>query len=198
MGMTVNTDKAKIMIIKSKKDTYANFVYDNSNFEEVFSYKYLGIDIHHKLNLNYSIKKRINGGWKAYFGLENNCKETNLVMWYKKKLLFETLVNPAILYGCEVWGCSISRESWRNIEQIQKFFITYNLKIKNNTPYPIVLIKVSLSHIESLAMTRLLLYKHQINNMGDHILPKIYLNSIQNQLRLKRGWYKDTRAWLNN
>jgi len=49
MGMTVNIDKTKIMIIKFK-DTYANFVYDNSNLEEVSSYKYLGIDIHHKLN----------------------------------------------------------------------------------------------------------------------------------------------------
>ena len=56
MGMTVNTDKTKVMIIKSKKDTYANFVYDNSNLEEVSSYKYLGIDIHHKLNWNYSIE----------------------------------------------------------------------------------------------------------------------------------------------
>ena len=76
--MTVNIDKTKVMIIKSKKDTYANFVYDNNNLEEVSSYKYLWIDIHHKLNRNYSIAKRINGGWKAYFGLENNCKVENL------------------------------------------------------------------------------------------------------------------------
>ena len=74
MGMTVNTDKTKVMIIKSKKDTYANFMYDNSNLEEVSSYKYLGIDTHHKLKSNYNIEKIINGGWKAYFGLENNCK----------------------------------------------------------------------------------------------------------------------------
>ena len=99
------------MIIKSKKDTYANFVYDNSNLEEVSFYNYLGIDIHHKLNWNYNIKKRINGGWKAYFGLENSCKEANLVMWDKNKLLFETLVTHIILYGCELWGCNISRES---------------------------------------------------------------------------------------
>ena len=84
-------------------------MYDNSNLEEVSSYKYLGIDIHHKLNWNYSIEKMINGGWEAYFGLENNCKASNLVMWDKKKLLFENLVTPVILYGCEVWGCSISR-----------------------------------------------------------------------------------------
>ena len=47
------------------------FFYDNNSLEEVPSYKYLGIDIHHKLNWNYSIEKRINGGWKAYYGLEN-------------------------------------------------------------------------------------------------------------------------------
>ena len=111
--MNVNTNKTKIMIIKSKKDTYENFIYDNRNLEEVTSYKYLRIDIHHNLNLKYSIEKRINGGWKSYFGLENNCKATNLVMWDKNKFLFETLVTPIILYGCEVWGFNISRESWR-------------------------------------------------------------------------------------
>ena len=106
MGMTVNTDKTKIMIIKSKKDTYANFIYDNRNLEEVTSYKYLKIDIHHKLNWNYIIEKIINGGWKAYFGLENNCKSANLAMWDKNKFLFETLVIHFILYGCEVWGAT--------------------------------------------------------------------------------------------
>ena len=116
----------------------------------------------------------------------------------KKKLLFETLVTHVILYGCEVWGRNISKESWRKIEKIQKHFIMYNLKIKINTPYPILLIEVGLSPIESLTMTRLLLYKHKINNMGDHRLPNLVLNSIQNHLRLKWGWYKYTRASLNH
>ena len=34
--------------------------------------------------------------------------------------------------------------------------------------------------------------------MGDNRLPKIDLNSIKKYLRLKRGWYKDTKAWLNH
>ena len=34
--------------------------------------------------------------------------------------------------------------------------------------------------------------------MGDHRLPKLALNSSQNHLRLKHGWYKDTRSWLNH
>ena len=34
--------------------------------------------------------------------------------------------------------------------------------------------------------------------MGNERLPKISLNSSQNQLRLKRCWRKDTMAWLNH
>ena len=59
MGMIVNLNKTQIMIIKSKKDTYANFSYDNRNLKEVTFYKYLIIDIHRKLNWNYSIEKMI-------------------------------------------------------------------------------------------------------------------------------------------
>ena len=74
----------------------------------------------------------------------------------------------------------------------------YKLKIKSNTPYLILLIEGGLSPIESLAVTSLLLYKQKINSMGDHRLPKLALNSSQNHLRLKWGWYKNTRAWLNH
>jgi len=34
--------------------------------------------------------------------------------------------------------------------------------------------------------------------MGDQILPKTALKSNQDQLRLKRGWYKDATTWLNH
>jgi hypothetical protein len=64
MGMTLNADKTKVMIIKSNKILYDTFLYENNNLEEVTSYKYLGIDIHHKLNWNYNIKKRIIGDGK--------------------------------------------------------------------------------------------------------------------------------------
>ena len=98
------------------------------------------------------------------------------------------------MYGCEVWGFKISQESWRNIEQIKKQFITF----KRNTPDPILLIEVGLSPIENMAMTRFLMYKHNINNMGNERLPKIVSNSSQNKVRLKQCWCKDTMAWLNH
>jgi hypothetical protein len=102
MGMTVNTDKTKVMILKSNNITYNTFIHGNNNLKEVTSYKYLGIDIQHNLNWNYSIEKMIIGGWKDYYGLEKNCKTVDLWIWDHKKLLFETLFTLVILYGCEV------------------------------------------------------------------------------------------------
>jgi hypothetical protein len=63
-------------------------------------------------------------------------------------------------------------KSWRKTEQIQNNFIIYNLKIKGNTPYPNILLETSLSPIESMAMTRYLMYKKNLN-MEEKMLPKI-------------------------
>jgi hypothetical protein len=73
------------------------FFYEKYSLEEVSSYKYIGIDIHHKLNWNYNIEKRINGGWNAYYGLENNFKSTDLWIWDKKMSSF-TLSSPRLYY----------------------------------------------------------------------------------------------------
>ena len=99
MGMTINTNKTKIMIIKSKKDTYANLIYHNRNLEEVTSYKYLGIDIHHKLNWNYSIEKMINGGWKAFLVLKIL---VNQLMWSCEIKISSYLKLLSYLLSCRV------------------------------------------------------------------------------------------------
>ena len=71
MDMIVNTNKTKVVIIKSNNIPYDTFIYDNNNLEEVTSYKYLGIDIHHKLNLNYlTLRKGLLGDGKFIMGLK--------------------------------------------------------------------------------------------------------------------------------
>ena len=103
MGMTVNTNKTKVMIIKSKKDSYANFVYDNSNLEEVSSYKYLGIYIHHKLNWNYRIEKGLMEGGKLILVLKIIVNQTiwscRIKISSSSKLLSSMLSCMFLKYG---------------------------------------------------------------------------------------------------
>lgn len=58
-SMTININTTKVMIIKSKKVTYTNLGYDKCSLHKVNLYTYIGINIHHMLNSNYSIEKRI-------------------------------------------------------------------------------------------------------------------------------------------
>jgi hypothetical protein len=46
-------------------------------------------------------------------------------------------------------------------------------------------------------MTRYLMYKNKLNNMEDKRLPKVVSKSSHNHHRLKRGWHKDARSWIN-
>jgi hypothetical protein len=50
MGVTIDTKKIKVMVIKSKMITYTNFMYEINSLEEVNSYKYLNVNIHHNFN----------------------------------------------------------------------------------------------------------------------------------------------------
>lgn len=83
----------------------------------------------------------INGGFKDYYGIENNCKLVYIWILDKENLLFDTLVTLVILSRCEVWGCNISRELSRKVDKIQNKLITYNIKIKGNTSYSILFIE---------------------------------------------------------
>ena len=42
------------------------------------------------------------------------------------------------------------------------------------------------------------MHKNKLNNLGYQRLPIFFLNSSQNNLRIKWGWYKDTKAWLEH
>lgn len=44
----------------------------------IHSYKYLAIDINHKLNWNLSVEKTIFVEWNVYYGLKKNCKNMEL------------------------------------------------------------------------------------------------------------------------
>ena len=107
------------------------------------------------------------------------------------QFLFETLV-ILVSYTTGKKGVATSPKNLgEKLINFRKCFITYNLKIKNNMLYLILLIEVGIFPIKSMSMTRHLIYKHKINNMGDQGLPKIALNSSQNQSRLKQVWIKD-------
>ena len=84
------------------------------------------------------------------------CRHVGIQSWNLKKYLFDTLVTSVILYGVEVWGGSLSKDIWNDIEKIQKLFLTNFLAVRRTTPYPILLLETGSLPLETLGMEQLL------------------------------------------
>ena len=110
---------------------------------------------------------------RAYYAFENMCRQADIQSWNLKKYLFDTLVTPVILYGVEVWGGSLSKDRWNDIEKIQKLFLTNFLAVRRTTPYPILLLETGSMPLEALGMEQLLRYIKKINRMPEDRLPSI-------------------------
>lgn len=91
-----------------KKKHQVNFFFEGSPLEVVTDYKYLGIVFHNRLTWETCRSKRIQGRWRSLYLLHNRCRKEELWDWKTKKTLFSLLVVLAILYGCKVWGNSMS------------------------------------------------------------------------------------------
>ena len=122
--LEVNEQKSKIVVFNSNgKSHFNSFTLGDKYIETVKSYCYLGINIKHTGNLNTSSKLLMEKGRKAWLkikrttGLNNPC---NLL-----EKLFDALVNPIILYGCEVWGVDCSFKDTDPFEHLQIKFIKY-------------------------------------------------------------------------
>ena len=142
------------------------FFFEGNILEDLIEYKCLGIDFNNKLNWEDCRKKRILGGWKALYALQNRCREAKLCDWKTIKVLFGLLVCLVMLYGCELWASSTPISKWKQIEKIQKCLIMSKFKIKSLIPYEITLSETGATPIEAIAMVRLIRYLKRIEQMG--------------------------------
>ncbi|KAH9293516.1 hypothetical protein KI387_041284, partial [Taxus chinensis] len=139
--------------------------------------------------------KRIQGGWKTSYLLQNRCRKAKLWDWKTKKTLFGLLVTPVALYGCEVWGSSVSKHGWRQLERIQKHLITSTLKVKSTVPYEILLAEAGTFPMEASAITRLISYLKKVESMDNLRWPKMVTED--NLERRKKTWMKQNNKWMN-
>ena len=82
MNLHVNINKSKIMVFNAGKDTRP-FVYNDFRLDEVHSFKYLGMTINRRANLQYSQKMYIQQALKAKASLErylNNHKYMSMCL----------------------------------------------------------------------------------------------------------------------
>ena len=107
---------------------------------------------------------------------------------------FGLLVTLVVLYGCEVWGSSMSDYMWSQLERIQKHLISNNFKVKSMVPYEILLVEAGLFLMEVEEVFRFLSYLKKVEVMDEHRWPKIVVT--MELTRRKKNWGKQNDKWL--
>ena len=128
-GLSINQTKTKVVIFSRGKVKPRKFNIGNLVIDSTTHYEYLGVVFNFNGKFTKAIDERITPARKAMFAL--NEKAVNLLLPPDIHIdLFEKMVAPIFLYGCEVWG-------YGNVEPLEVFFrkfIKRVLGIDRSTP----------------------------------------------------------------
>ena len=82
---------------------------DNSIFERVEEFKYLGTTLTNQNSITEEIKSRLRSGNACYHSVQNLLSSRLLSRNIKIKI-YRTIILPVVLYGCEAWSLTLREE----------------------------------------------------------------------------------------
>ena len=128
--LQVNTAKTKIMIFSKRKlRQHFEFQLDGQIIEIVDLFSYLGLIFKSNGSFSDAKKNLVNQAQKSLYSIYK-IKRNQAVPIDLQLKLFDSMVVPILLYGCEVWGY----ENIKIIEQVHLGFCKRILKVRQTTP----------------------------------------------------------------
>ena len=111
IGLEVSADKTKYMVMSRDQNAGQNHSVriDNSTFERVEEFKYLGTTLTIQNSVREEIKSRLRSGNACYHSMQNLLSSRLLSKKLKSKI-YRTIILPVVLYGCEAWSLTLKEE----------------------------------------------------------------------------------------
>jgi len=82
---------------------------DNSTFERVEKFKYLGTILTNQNSIAEEVKSRLRSGNACYHSMQNLLSSRFLSKNLKIKI-YRTIILSVVLYGCEAWSLTLREE----------------------------------------------------------------------------------------
>jgi len=111
IGLEVSADKTKYMVMSREQNAgrIHNAMIDNSTFEGVEEFKYLGTTLTNQNSIAEEIKNRLKSGNACYHSVQNHLS-SRLLSKDLKIEIYRTIILPVVLYGCETWSLPLREE----------------------------------------------------------------------------------------
>ena len=158
--LDINVQKTKVVIYGSKPGVKElDFKFGEHNINVISEYTYLGICFPCNNNMNKGISVLKNQASRAMFSLIKKSRKLGLDFDIQLQL-FDSLILPILLYGCEVWG-------FKKIDMLERLHLQYCkilLNVKKCTPNVMVLGELGRLPIEFHTNCRMLGFWHKLIN----------------------------------
>jgi len=82
---------------------------ENSTFDRVEEFKYLGTTLTNQNSITEEIKSRLKSGNACYHSVQNLLSSRLLFKNLKIKI-YRIVILPVVLYGCETWSLTLREE----------------------------------------------------------------------------------------
>ena len=188
--LEVNMQKSKVMIFNSNGKTFLNSFKFNKNYlETVKSYCYLGITIKYTGNFNVSPQILMEKGRKAWFKIKNSIGLNNPCSLLEK--LFDMLISPIILYGCEIWGTNNKFKDTDPYEHLHLKFIKEILGVHSKATNSACLAELNRHPLKVKIMIQVIKFWEHISNSNNTLVSEIYNNIPQNN-----NWLMTVHKWI--
>jgi len=128
--MKVNVDKTKVLIFGyGRLCQDLNFSYKNADIEIVKQFNYLGVTFTKTCNFDANKKYLADKAIKAMYEVLKLGRAYKLTVKIQLDL-FDKLIKPILLYGCEIWGFGKNDV----LERVHLKFCKILLNLKSSTP----------------------------------------------------------------
>ena len=137
LGLEVNQKKSKVMIfngrgLKLDKVPGHQFYIGNLPVEVVDTYQYLGINLKSSGSMQYAVSELCDKASRAWFSISNVLYKHKRLPVSRAFQLFDSLIKPIALYGCEFWLPNIlPKKSLDSKDALLKFWENLPCEILN-------------------------------------------------------------------
>ena len=194
--LQLNASKTKILVFsRGKIRNKPRISYGEQVLEVVNSYTYLGITFNYNGSFSLAIKRLYDISSRAMFEILKKGRSLFLNIDTQLKL-FDSVVVPILLYGCEIWGYS----NLNLIEKLHLKFCKLILKLRKSTCSNMVYGELGRIPLNYVINIRMACFWNRIaqneNGKLSSIIYKVMLYKYKNNL-IKSDWIKHTESIFN-